>query len=182
MLWNHRWEFDKQPNVFFKQMYKLADEGIDFELIILGENFQVHPKEFIEAREKLGSRIRQFGYAESVYDYARYLAMSDIVVSTAIQENFGFAIIEAMYCHTLPLLPNRLSYPEILPAKFHELFLYNNEAELESKLRLLLRDYRQLNEARAEIAQAMAAFDWKKRIEEFDALFQNMARGGNRKA
>jgi glycosyltransferase involved in cell wall biosynthesis len=102
--------------------------------------------------------------------------MADIVVSTAIQENFGFAVIEAMHCHTLPLLPNRLSYPEILPPKFHEQFLYNSEAELESKLRWLLREYRQLHDARAEIAQAMAAFDWKKRIEEFDALFEDMAR------
>jgi glycosyltransferase involved in cell wall biosynthesis len=175
ILWNHRWEFDKQPEVFFKQLYKLDAEGFDFELLLLGENFQMHPKEFIEAREKLGSRIRQFGYAESSYDYARFLAMSDIIVSTAIQENFGFAVIEAMYCHTLPLLPNRLSYPEILPAKFHGRFLYNSEAELESKLRRLLREYRSLNETRAEIAESMAMFDWKTRITEFDVLFEKMA-------
>jgi len=105
--------------------------------------------------------------------------MSDIVVSTAIQENFGFSVIEAMYCHTLPLLPKRLSYPEILPKKFHEQFLYSNEAELESKWRRLLREYRNLHDTRAEIAQAMAAFHWKERIAEFDALFEEMA--GNRK-
>jgi glycosyltransferase involved in cell wall biosynthesis len=182
ILWNHRWEFDKQPEVFFKHMYRLDAEGFDFELLLLGENFQMHPKEFIEAREKLGPRIRQFGYAESVYDYARYLAMSDIVVSTAIQENFGFAIIEAMYCHTLPLLPKRLSYPEILPKKFHEQFLYSSEEELASKLRRLLREYRQLNDTRAEIAQAMAQFDWKNRIAEFDALFEEMAKSAKPKA
>jgi glycosyltransferase involved in cell wall biosynthesis len=178
ILWNHRWEFDKQPWVFFDQMYKLAEDGIDFELIILGENFQMHPKEFIEARSKLGSRIRQFGFVESMEDYARFLATSDVVVSTAIQENFGFAIIEAMYCQTLPLLPNRLSYPEFLPQKFHEKFIYNNEQELASKLRWLLQEYRNLNDARAEIAQAMAAFDWKKRIKEFDELFEAMGKRG----
>ncbi|MDZ7292878.1 MAG: DUF3524 domain-containing protein [candidate division KSB1 bacterium] len=176
ILWNHRWEFDKQPSVFFKQMYQLDAEGFDFELIILGENFQMHPKEFIEARERLGTRIRQYGFVDSADDYARYLAMSDIVVSTAIQENFGFAIIEAMYCQTLPLLPNRLSYPEILPQKFHDRFLYNSEQELESKLQSLVREYRHLNEVRAEIAQSMAKFDWKNRIEEFDALFEMMVK------
>jgi glycosyltransferase involved in cell wall biosynthesis len=176
ILWNHRWEFDKQPGVFFEQIYKLDAEGIDFELIILGENFQMHPKEFIEARERLGPRVRQYGFVDSIDDYARYLAMSDIVISTAIQENFGFAVIEAMYCHTLPLLPKRLSYPEILPQKFHDRFLYSNEQELESKLRWLLREYRDLNEVRAEIAHAMSAFDWKNRIEEFDALFETMAK------
>jgi len=176
ILWNHRWEFDKQPEVFFRQLYKLEAEGFDFELLLLGENFQMHPKEFIEAREKLTGRIRQYGYVESVYDYARYLAMSDIVVSTAIQENFGFAVIEAMHCHTLPLLPNRLSYPEILPKKFHEQFLYNSEEELETKLGRLLREYRNLHETRAEIAQSMAQFDWKNRIAEFDTLFEEMVK------
>jgi hypothetical protein len=73
-----------------------------------------------------------------------------------------------------------LSYPEILPKKFHEQFLYSSEAELENKLRWLLGEYRNLNETRAEIAQAMAAFDWKKRIEEFDALFENMVRSNTR--
>lgn len=175
IVWNHRWEFDKQPEVFFRQLYKLDAEGLDFEVLLLGENFQMHPKEFIEAREKLGPRIRQYGYVDSVYDYARFLAMADIVVSTAIQENFGVAVIEAMYCHTLPLLPKRLSYPEILPTKFHEQFLYNSEAELEKKLRWLLREYRNLHETRAEIAQAIAAFHWKERIAEFDALFETMA-------
>jgi len=180
ILWNHRWEFDKQPEVFFKQLYKLDAEGLDFELIILGENFQMHPREFIEAREKLGPRIRQYGYVESIYDYARFLAMSDIVVSTAIQENFGFAVIEAMYCHTLPLLPNRLSYPEFLPKKFHQQFLYNGEEELEKKLRGLLREYRSLNETRAEIAQSMAAFNWKTRIAEFETLFEEMLKNGGK--
>ncbi|MDZ7343253.1 MAG: DUF3524 domain-containing protein [candidate division KSB1 bacterium] len=174
ILWNHRWEFDKQPWVFFKLMYKLAEEGIDYELIILGENFQMHPKEFIEARERLGPRIRQFGFVDSIEDYARFLAMSDIVISTAIQENFGFAIVEAMYCYSLPLLPRRLSYPEILPAKFHNQFLYDDEKDLENKLRWLLREYRNLDDVRAEIANAMAAFDWKNRIGEFDALFEEM--------
>ena len=182
ILWNHRWEFDKQPEVFFRQLYRLADAGFDFELLLLGENFQMHPKEFIEAREKLGSRIRQYGYVESIYDYARYLALADIVVSTAMQENFGFAVVEAMYCHTLPLLPKRLSYPEILPEKFHEPFLYSTEEELGGKLQKLLRDYRQLNEARAEIAQSMRQFDWKNRITEFDTLFDEMATGFRRKA
>jgi len=176
ILWNHRWEFDKQPEVFFRQLYKLADDGFEFELLLLGENFQMHPKEFIEAREKLGPRIRQYGYVESVYDYARYLALADIVVSTAIQENFGFAVIEAMYCHTLPLLPKRLSYPEILPEKFHEPFLYATEEELGVKLKKLFQEYRHLNEARAEIAQSMTKFDWKNRIAEFDALFDELGK------
>jgi len=171
ILWNHRWEFDKQPEVFFRLLYKLDAENLPFKLIILGENFQMHPKEFLEAREKLGHRILQFGFVESMDDYARFLSMSDIVLSTAIQENYGFSVIEALYCHTLPLLPNRLSYPEILPAQFHKDFLYNNEDELEVKLRQLLRNYDKMADRKKLLAESMKNFDWKNRIDEFDELF-----------
>jgi len=171
ILWNHRWEFDKQPGVFFRLLYKLDAENLPFKLIILGENFQMHPKEFLEAREKLGHRILQFGFVESMDDYARFLAMSDIVISTAIQENYGFSIIEALYCHTLPLLPNRLSYPELLSIQFHKDFLYNNEDELEVKLRQLLRNYDKMGNHKKLLAESMQKFDWKNRIDEFDELF-----------
>ena len=30
ILWNHRWEYDKNPESFFKLLFKLADQNIDF--------------------------------------------------------------------------------------------------------------------------------------------------------
>jgi hypothetical protein len=54
--------------------------------------------------------------------------------------------------------------------------LYNSEDELSYKLRRLLREYRQMNETRAEIAQSTAQFDWKNRIAEFDALFEELVK------
>jgi glycosyltransferase involved in cell wall biosynthesis len=30
ILWNHRWEYDKQPEIFFEALYALQDEGMDF--------------------------------------------------------------------------------------------------------------------------------------------------------
>lgn len=174
ILWNHRWEFDKQPAVFFNALYRLAQEGCDFRVIILGENFQVHPQEFIIARERLGERILRYGFVESVEDYIHFLSRSDIVVSTAIQENFGFSVTEAMYCHVLPLLPDRLSYPEILPSKFHAQFLYESPAEMDHKLRHLLREYRNLDHVRRELAAAMEKFTWANRIDEFDTIFSDL--------
>lgn len=172
ILWNHRWDFDKQPGVFFNEMYRLAEAGVDYKLVLLGENFQMHPREFIEARSRLGDRILQYGFVESGEDYANFIMRSDIIVSTALQENFGFAVAEAIYCCTLPLLPNRLSYPEILPAQFHAQFLYSHNEDLHQKLTHLLANYRKLDETRMELVQAFAKFDWKNRIAEFDALFE----------
>lgn len=172
ILWNHRWEFDKQPGVFFNALYRLADAGVEFKVILLGENFQMHPREFIEARTRLSDRILQYGFVESLEDYANFILRSDIIVSTALQEYFGFAVAEAIYCYTLPLLPNRLSYPEILPQQFHEQFLYSHNEDLYRKLSYLLAHYRELDETRTQLVQAFAQFDWKNRIAEFDALFE----------
>ncbi len=174
ILWNHRWEFDKQPHVFFEELYQLVEEGFDFRLILLGENFQMHPKEFIEARGRLGERILQYGFVESIEDYAKFVLQADVIVSTALQENFGYAVAEAIYCYTLPLLPNRLSYPEILPEKFHRQFLYQNHEDLHQKLKRLLTDYRQMDEVRAELVEVFAKFDWKNRVGEFDELFEKV--------
>jgi glycosyltransferase involved in cell wall biosynthesis len=131
ILWNHRWEFDKQPEVFFGALGRLAGEGLDFRVHVLGENFQVRPKPFLEARELLGEKLVTFGYLEERADYVRVLWGSDVVVSTAVQEFYGIAVMEAAYCGCRPLLPRRLVYPEL----YGEEFLYGGEDELEEKLR-----------------------------------------------
>ena len=40
LLWNHRWEYDKNPEAFFEVLLKLAERGLTFEVAILGENFK----------------------------------------------------------------------------------------------------------------------------------------------
>ncbi len=135
ILWNQRWEYDKNPGDFFRALFDLADEGLDFRLIVAGENFRQQPAEFARARERLAGRILHFGFAESRADYARLLWRADLVVSTAIHEFFGVSVLEAIYCGAYPLLPNRLSYPELLPAALHQAHLYRNFDDLLAKLR-----------------------------------------------
>lgn len=174
ILWNHRWEFDKQPEIFFRVLERLADAGYDFKLIVLGENFQVRPKAFLEAKEKFGPRILQFGYQEAIEDYAKYVKMADIVISTAIQENFGYSVVEAIYCHTLPLLPDSLSYPEILEKKYHRQFLYHDEEDLFKKLVHLVTHYREFDATRVELSRSIARFHWRNCIVEFDHAFEQV--------
>jgi hypothetical protein len=45
--------------------------------------------------------------------YYQLLAQSKVVVSYALQENFGFGIAEAAYLGCVPVVPNRLVYPEL---------------------------------------------------------------------
>ncbi|HEX9872961.1 MAG TPA: DUF3524 domain-containing protein, partial [Deferrimonas sp.] len=125
ILWNHRWEYDKGPEEFFAALYRLQEEGLDFEVAILGESYRKAPPVFAEARRRLGERIVQFGYAEDFADYARWLWRADILPVTSSHDFFGASVVQAIYCHCAPLLPRRLAYPEHLPESLQGRFLYD---------------------------------------------------------
>lgn len=138
VLWNHRWEYDKKPADFFAMVRNALSREAKFRLVVLGENSMEKNPVFERAREEFSSIIDHWGYAESRDEYWRWLEGSQIVVSTAIQENFGISVVEAMGSGCIPLLPHRLSYPEILPQKFHGQLLYGTLAQGTDRLVFLL--------------------------------------------
>ncbi len=135
IIWNHRWEFDKNPDEFLRAVRELEASGAEFELSVMGESFRKVPEAFESIREELPHRIRHFGYVEGRQEYIERLCAGDVLVSTAIHEFFGIAVLEAVYAGCVPLLPNRLSYPELIPAHLHPECLYNSFGELVSRLK-----------------------------------------------
>jgi len=137
IVWNHRWEHDKNPGLFFESLYSLDQEGADFSLLVLGQSFAQCPAVFAEAAKRLASRTIHSGYVRSRKQYASLLRQGDIVVSTADHEFFGMAVLEAVRAGCRPLLPARLSYPEMIPAGY----LYNDD-EFAGRLAGLLKNGR----------------------------------------
>ena len=178
ILWNHRWDFDKNAGAFFSAMGTLANRGLNFRLVLLGENSQLVPKPFLAARERFGPRILRYGYAPSRRDYLRWLGRSDIVVSTARQENFGISIVEAIAAGAFPVLPARLSYPEILPASADGRCFYGTQAELVGLLGGLLSRPETLASGRARRVRSMRRFDWSVVAPRLDALVDGAVRRG----
>jgi glycosyltransferase involved in cell wall biosynthesis len=156
ILWNQRWEYDKDPATMLRALYALADEGLPFRVALAGESFRVMPVEFEEARARLSGRLVHYGYAETEADYARLLWDADVVLSTAIHEFFGVSIVEAIYCNCRPVLPNALSYPELLPSEAHGACLYTGFEDLLAKLRATLAQPAPPAGLRAHVAR----FDW----------------------
>ncbi len=124
ILWNQRWEHDKQPAHFFQLLYRLQAAGLPFRLAVAGEKFRNVPPEFAEAQQRLADHIVHWGYLARVDDYLALLQKANLVISTAAHEFFGISMIEAAIAGALPLLPNRLSYPELIPPEFHARCLY----------------------------------------------------------
>lgn len=179
VLWNQRWEYDKNPEAFFQVMNRLDDAGYDFRLILAGEHFHEQPEAFETAFERYAERILHYGYAEDFDEYSRLLHRADIVVSTSRHEFFGVAIMEAVYCGCHPLLPNRLSYPELIPDELHEPLLhapvlYEDEDALFKALGAMLAgEERPLPPDR--LREIPARFDWRTHADRYDALFEEIA-------
>jgi glycosyltransferase involved in cell wall biosynthesis len=125
VLWNQRWEYDKDPAAFFSALYALQEQQVPFRVAVAGANQGLPTRVFVEARKRLEGRLVQWGRLGSFADYATLLWEADIVVSTALHEFFGTAVVEAVYCGCRPILPHRLSYPELMPEEIHHEVLYD---------------------------------------------------------
>ncbi len=177
IVWNHRWEHDKNPQAFFRALYVLADEGVPFEVALVGENVRQDPAEFWQARERLGARVVQYGYVESFADYARLLWDADIAVSTSNQDFFGIAVVEAIYCGCWPVLPKRLNYPALVPESLHGETLYTTDAGLVHLLRDRLRAVQRADSRTAppQLRDHVAGFDWRTLAPQYDAALARVA-------
>jgi glycosyltransferase involved in cell wall biosynthesis len=136
IVWPHRWEHDKDPETFFRVVAGLASERLDFEVAVAGQAFAETTEAFESAGRALGDRLVHLGPPDSRQDYAALLASSDVAVSTAVNEFFGLAMLEAAYAGCLPLVPERLAYPEIYPTVMR----YGSPEELAARLRRLIAD------------------------------------------
>jgi len=158
LLWNHRWEYDKNPEGFFNCCQRLADCGLHFGLIVLGEQYAQAPPVFAQARELLADKIYHWGFAKDPATYQHWLRRADVLPVTSRQDFFGGSVVEALYANTYPLLPDRLAYPEHLPTADQPEHLYQNEEALFEKLAALLE-----NPARITAVQPrawVAHYDW----------------------
>ncbi len=171
ILWNHRWEADKDPASFVKSMLELAGAGYDFRIAITGQRFGAMPEAFQAAQRQMDDRIIQLGYLESFADYADLLWRSDYVVSTAWQEFFGMSICEAIYCGCLPILPDRLNYPYLLTEDLKAACLYQR-GRLSAQLRFHLESESQPDTS--ALRDKIAGFDWRVLAPRYDAALESL--------
>ena len=174
ILWNQRWEYDKNPATFFRALGELVARDLPFRVALAGSNVRQQPEEFDAARARLGDRVVHFGRADRGA-YRCLLWEADIVVSTAFHEFFGIAVVEAIYCGTFPVLPRRLAYPELLPGEARALCLYGDFEELVTKLAWALQHPAIARETAGRLAASVARFDWSTMAPMYDAVMSDAA-------
>lgn len=174
ILWNHRWEYDKNPELFFQTLFQLHERGMDFKLVVLGESFKHSPKIFQTAGEKLSDRLLHFGYARSRAAYAAWLRYADLLPVTSNQDFFGGSTVEAIYANCYPLLPDRLAFPEHIPDPAGPRHLYGNNADLLPRLLDILPKIKSLNR-NTSYRDFVAHYDWRILADDYDQRFEKLS-------
>ncbi len=167
ITWNHRWEYDKNPEDFFALCRQLQAADIAFRLAVLGEPKAAAPAIFSQAKEEFQKQIIHWGYAKDRSVYWQLLYETDLLPVTSRQDFFGISAVEAMYAGAQPLFPNRLAFPEHLGANLQTKHRYNSPEECFQKAQTLLAE---AGEATPEAYRAaVAQYAWPKLIGAYDA-------------
>ena len=170
VLWNHRWEHDKNPEAFLNGLVELAASGVPFRVAVCGQRFRRVPAVFEAVRSALEGRCVQWGPADAD-GYRALLDTADVVVSTAHHEFFGVSVMEAVHHGARPLVPDRLAYRELWPAAFR----YRDDADFVPALRELLTSGEPL---RADRRHLTRPFSVESLVPRFAALFAAVASPG----
>lgn len=160
ILWNHRWEYDKNPDDFLELLNSLEKRKCEFELVLLGERYTKMPDAYYHILDKFSARIAHNAYAELKEHYWDLLCSCDVLPVTSIQDFFGISIVEAISAGIVPVLPNRLAYPEYAEQEN----LYTNDEELLDKV---------INFQDLPIPD-VSRFSWQSMAKKYDELFEHL--------
>ena len=157
LIWAGRFEHDKGGEGLLQILRQLEQGGRDYELALTGQQFREVPAVFARIQSGFAHRVVHCGYIESHAQYLALLRGADMVLSTALHEFQGLAVMEAVAQGCLPVVPDRLVYPEIYPARFRYAS-HPEDAELEARsaAQLILTLARDLPHFRAQPADVSA--------------------------
>ncbi len=177
VLSNQRWHHDKDIGSVLRALIRIADEGVDFEVAILGEDRGGEADVLRPLVDRLGERVRHRGHLPRP-EYESVLGRTDVVVSAARNEFFGIAVAEAIAAGAWPVVPASLSYPEVIPEGYHPSTLYH-PGDLTRRLRTTIEATREDRSAIDGLAESMTRFDWSVIAADYDDRIDDLATSGS---
>lgn len=121
VVFPHRLNKDKGIEDFLTMVSKLPDVRFAVTTPQSFETMKQNP--YYRLLNRHGNIVFIFGQSQRLH--LQTLSQSRVVLSCAKQENFGYAVMKSVLCGCVPVLPNRLCYPNFFPKKF----LYANHQE-----------------------------------------------------
>lgn len=113
LVFPHRLETEKNPELFDKLCTYLRQEKVDF------------------------TPVKTLDVTKNRDEYFKILAKSKVMVSFADQETFGYSTVESAALDNIVVVPNKLSYVETIPTQYR----YNNVDEAFKMVKNALQNY-----------------------------------------
>lgn len=119
LLWNHRWEHDKGPELLLAIARECLSRGPRCVFHVVGQQFRRRAEAFDELLSLLRSEqaLGAWGFLPRA-EYRALLGKADVVLSTASHDFQGLSILEAVQAGCRPLVPDALAYPEYFSSEF----------------------------------------------------------------
>lgn len=120
IVWNHRWEFDKGPELLLAAVTRLQQRQLPFRLHVVGQQFRQVPAVFEQLQQQLtrGGQLGHWGHIREVQAYRQLLQQADVVLSTALHDFQGIAVLEGVAAGCCPVVPDRLAYRELFAPEY----------------------------------------------------------------
>lgn len=174
ILWNHRWEWDKQPERLLQALLELKAEGRSFRLAMLGCGGGVDDR-FAAERAALGALVVHWGEADRS-TYRQWIGRAAIAVSCALHDFQGLSVLEAAQAGATVLVPDRVAYPGCLPdAVFYEGSAIDASADV-SSLKAALREA--LSAETPSSVPLTSIPDWLRYRESYAACIERLLESG----
>lgn len=127
ILWNHRWDADKNPDSFVWLIQKLLDKNFSFQLALLGEVEKSPCWDFFKS---LDPGLIRYRGTQSREDYLKVLNQAAILPVTSYHDFFGISTVEAILAGAKVFVPKRMAYSEHFEANEYQHLSYQSDSEL----------------------------------------------------
>lgn len=146
---------------------KLMDDGLEFELWIIGDGLEKNNiKQYITVNN-MGEIIKMIGFQKNPYNL---MSMCDLFVCSSRAEGFSLAIAESLVLG-IPIISTNCAGPnELLEHGKYGLIVENNENSLYEGLKLLITDEKMRNEFKNKSLERQKIFEIKQVINEIEQI------------
>jgi len=181
IVWNHRWEYDKGPDRLLRCLEQLCTQHqhttLHLRFHIVGQQFRQRPEAFEKIKTLLEANgwLGQWGFVASRQRYLELLQASCLVLSTALHDFQGLAVLEASAAGCMPVVPNRLAYPEFIADNCrYASDTANPETEARSAAEMINQRYQQWQNRQLELPP-FCDLSWKALKTDYENLLASTA-------
>ena len=170
IIWNHRWEYDKGPELLYEVISLALKQGCLMQFIIAGLSFRQVPPALKALQADKFTNVIHMGTFQKKNDYINALKESHVVLSTALHEFQGLAMLEGAAHGCIPLAPNRLAYPEWV----NKNYLYEDSKDVHTQAAEIVDILNQWQEKGLPEKIDVSGYYWQNLI----AQYQGHLKGG----